>query len=286
MAIPSYYKLTIPFETEEQKENYIGILNFISDFESVHEDENQIIVSYNKEHQNQEELTALLNENGYIPFFELDSIENKNWNEIYEKSFEPITILNNKWGVRASFHPPLDVKNEIVIDPKMSFGTGHHETTKQMLELMDSIDFNNKNVFDYGSGTGILAIMAKMKGAASVKAIDNEEWAYNNSIENAVINSVETIQFFCGDIALSEMNGFLNSKTDQFDIIIANITKNILIHSAEKISAYSKPQSTLFLSGFYESDINDIMNVYSKYHFSILETSIEKNWTCLKLFKN
>lgn len=281
-----YYKLTIPVTSEEEKETTIGMLHLLSDFESIQEEDTHIIVSYNASIQDQDELVQSIKESGFISDYEIEAIENKNWNEIYEKSFEPIRILNNKWGVRASFHHPLDVEKEIVIDPKMSFGTGHHETTKQMMELMDGENFIDKNVFDYGSGTGILAIMAKMKGAHAVKAIDNEEWAYNNSLENAVINSVESIQFHCGDISMSESDGFLNSTHDQFDIIIANITKNILIQSAAKINEYAKEKSLLFLSGFYESDVQDLLSIYEPYGYSLLKSSVEKNWTCLKLIKN
>lgn len=281
-----YYKLILPIEGEEYQENAIAVLHFKSNFESVLQEAHQLIFSYDISNQSKDELKEILSESNLCSKWDIEDEPEINWNEQYEKSFQPITILDDLWGVRASFHPKLNVKHEIVIDPKMSFGTGHHETTKQVMEMLTNIDLKGKNVWDYGSGTGILAIMAEMLGANNIKANDNEEWAYNNSLENAEINHCTKIKFQLGDIDICEQNDFLNSTRDQFDIIIANITKNILLDSAFKINQYSQNGTSLVLSGFYQEDIIDIEKKYKEYHFTISSKTHLNNWVCLHLIKN
>ncbi|MBL7788937.1 MAG: 50S ribosomal protein L11 methyltransferase [Chitinophagales bacterium] len=279
-----YYKLVLPIEGEENQEHAIAILNFQSNFESVVQEDKQLIFSYDSRLQNKDDLKEILTEINLCDKYDIEDEPDINWNETYEKSFQPITILDNLWGVRASFHKPLPVENEIVIDPKMSFGTGHHETTKQMMEMMQKLDFSGKTVWDYGSGTGILAIMAEKMGVESVLGNDNEEWAYHNSIENASINQCSNLNFHHGTIEECELSGFLNPN-DKFDIIIANITKNILLDSAFKINQYSHKNSHLLLSGFYSKDIQDIEKKYNQYQFALIESSIENDWACLYLVK-
>lgn len=280
-----YYKLTISLEGEEHQENAIAVLNFRTNFESVVQEEERLIFSYAQVNQPKDELREILSELELCVKWDIEDEPEINWNEQYEKSFQPITLLNNQWGVRASFHEPLHVKNEIVIDPKMSFGTGHHETTQQMMELMCHLDFSDKTVWDYGSGTGILAIMAEKLGAGSVKANDNEEWAFNNAIENSNINHCGKIEFYLGDIETCEQGIFLQA-TDRFDVIIANITKNILLDSALKIDQYSQKNSQLLLSGFYTHDIQDIVEKYSQYQFTLVQSTSLNDWACLLLIKN
>lgn len=281
----SFFNLYIPVSSEEESEMYIGLLNSISNFESVLEEENQLTVSYRIADQNQKELEQSLDEMGLIPSYTIEEIEDKNWNEVFEKSFQPLEILGGKWGIRASFHPPLDCENEIIIDPKMSFGTGHHETTKSVMTLLSKENFEGKDVFDYGSGTGILAIMAKKMGAKNVWANDNEEWAYKNSIENAAINQVTSIQFFEGDLIEAEKTGFLNFEQQKMDIIIANITKNILLDSVAKLGQLSKSGTILYLSGFYEADMIDLENAYGTIGYEKKDYMVENNWTAMKLIK-
>jgi len=280
-----YYKLVLPIEGEENQEHAIAILNFQSNFESVVQEEQALIFSYDSRLQSKDELKEILTELHLCAKYDIEDEPDINWNETYEKSFQPITLLHNLWGVRASFHQPLPVQNEIVIDPKMSFGTGHHETTKQMMEMMQRLDFRDKQVWDYGSGTGILAIMADKMGAARIIGNDNEEWAYHNSIENARINQCKNLSFQLGTIEECEKKGFLNSD-EGFDIIIANITKNILLDSAFKIDQYSPKNSHLLLSGFYSKDIQDIVEKYNQYHFELVESTTENDWACLCLVKN
>lgn len=280
-----YYKLILSIEGEEQQENAIAVLNFHSDFESVVQEIDKIIFSFESVKLSKENLSEIISDLKLCIPWSIEDEQDINWNEKYEKSFQPITILDNLWGVRASFHPPLEVNNEIVIDPKMSFGTGHHETTKQVMEMMTKLDFKDKSVWDYGSGTGILAIMAELMGAKSIVANDNEEWAYNNSLENAIINKCDKLKFHLGDIASCEAVEFLKPRIDTFDIIIANITKNILIESALKIGQYSHTGSELLLSGFYLTDVEDLRNKFEEQNFTIVDQSSLNNWTCLRLVK-
>jgi ribosomal protein L11 methyltransferase len=281
-----YYKLILAIEGEEQQENTIAVLNLHSEFESVLQEEKLIVFSFEAEKQTKEDLKAILAELNLSITFSIEDEQDINWNEQYEKSFQPITILDNLWGVRATFHPKMDTKYEIVIDPKMSFGTGHHETTKQVMEMMTKLDFNNKSVWDYGSGTGILAIMAELMGADRILANDNEEWAYNNSLENAHLNNCEKVKFYFGDIASSEAADFLKPELDKFEIIIANITKNILLESALKIGQYSQTGTELILSGFYLTDVEDLKSKFGEYNFTIADQSSLNNWTCMRLIKN
>lgn len=278
-----YYKLTLAIEGEESQENAIAVLHFHSNFESVVQEESRLIFSFHQTTQPKVELISVLQDLALCEKWDIEDEPDINWNERYEKSFSPI-LINEEWGVRATFHPKLDTKHEIIIDPKMSFGTGHHETTKQVMEAMTKIDFRNKKVWDYGSGTGILAIMAEMLGASSVLANDNEEWAYHNSLENAALNHCNKVRFHLGTIQECEADVFLKSE-DSFDIIIANITKNILLESALKIDEYSHSGTILLLSGFYESDIFDIEKKYNSIQFSIQLQSILNQWACLVLIK-
>ncbi len=275
----------LPIEGEENQENAIAVLNFQSNFESVVQEEKQLIFSYDSLLQTKEKLNEVLAELNLCEKYDIEDEADINWNETYEKSFQPIIILDNLWGVRASFHAPLPVQNEIIIDPKMSFGTGHHETTKQMMEMMQRLDFKDKKVWDYGSGTGILAIMAEKMGAARVIGNDNEEWAYHNSIENASINQCAHLNFHLGTIEECEKNGFLKPN-DHFDIIIANITKNILLDSAFKLNQYSQKNSHLLLSGFYAKDIQDIKSSYDTHGFDLVESTEINDWVCLHLVKS
>lgn len=280
-----YYKLIMSIEGEEEQENAIAVLNLHSEFESVLQEENQIVFSFEAEKQSRENLKSTLSELQLCMPYTIEDEQDINWNEQYEKSFQPITIFGNLWGVRATFHPKMDTENEIVIDPKMSFGTGHHETTKQVMEMMTKLDLKNKSVWDYGSGTGILAIMAELMGANRILANDNEEWAYNNSLENAVLNQCDKVKFHFGDIASCEAAQFLKPEVDKFEIIIANITKNILLDSALKIGQYSQSGTELLLSGFYLTDVEDLKNKFGEYNFTITDQSSLNNWTCLRLVK-
>lgn len=205
-------------------------------------------------------------------------IEDQNWNEEWEKHFfEPITI-GNECLVKSSFHDTdASAKYEILIDPKMSFGTGHHETTSLVLEQLLLLDLKGKDVLDMGCGTAILAILAKMKEAAYVEAIDNDEWAYNNSLENVKLNKVEDIVVKHGDAtALGEKS---------FDIIIANINRNILLNDMSAYVQVMNPGAFILMSGFYKSDIPFIQEKAESLGLSFDGFEEKKNWVVTRFKK-
>lgn len=203
-------------------------------------------------------------------------IERVNWNEEWEKNFHPI-IVNEECGVRAPFHPKPDVKYDIVIEPKMSFGTGHHATTHMMIEFLLKSDFEGKTVLDMGCGTGVLAIVAEKRGATAIDAIDIDSWCYENTVENVERNACENISVYEGAVELLEGKSY--------DTIVANINRNILLAD---LGAYNKSLKTggeLFLSGFYENDIPAIKRECEKL-FLVFQEYLERDeWVALRFLK-
>lgn len=211
--------------------------------------------------------------------FTVEDIAKKNWNEEWEKNYDPI-IVSDTCIVKASFHL-IEKKYpyEIIINPKMSFGTGHHETTFLMLKNQLSIDHTGKNVMDLGCGTGILAIMAHKLGAREVTVCDIDEWCITNSLENFEINKCQNIQAFPGTVKA------IPSREPQ-DIILANINKNVLLEEIPHYATLLKENGFLLLSGFYEKDIDDIKNiaVENKLNFHSKET--KKDWAVVLFQKS
>src|SRR6476661_803457 len=183
--------------------------------------------------------------------YSIEKIEDTNWNAEWEKNFEPV-FVDDLVCIRAPFHEPArNVKHEIVIMPKMSFGTGHHQTTRLMCREMFSHDLKNKRVLDMGCGTGILAILAKMRGAEEVLGIDIDQWSVENAIENCQTNNFADIRILKGDYDLLK-----NEKP--FDVILANINKNILKKHLPAYAAALKSGGLLFLSGFFVTDADEL----------------------------
>lgn len=177
-------------------------------------------------------------------------IPEQNWNAVWEENFQPVTI-SNRCHIRAPFHPSLDeYEYQIIIEPKMSFGTAHHETTALMIEHLLEMNLEGKVVLDMGSGTGVLAILAAMKGAADVTAIDNDTWAYENAKENVERNNTPYIHVYLGDASM------LGDK--KFDIIIANINRNILLADMPSYCENLNEEGVLLMSGFYNEDLDSI----------------------------
>lgn len=203
-------------------------------------------------------------------------IEQVNWNSEWEKNFKPIQV-EDKVSIRAPFHPKTDLPYEIVIEPKMSFGTGHHETTYAMLQQLLNLELVNKSVLDMGCGTGILAIFAEMKGAKPIDAIDIDAWCYENSLENIKRNNCSNISVYKGDASL-----LANKK---YDVIIANINRNILLNDIGTYSQSLNEKGILLLSGFYKEDIQTIDEEALKYSLK-KEIVLEKNkWVSIKYLK-
>lgn len=210
--------------------------------------------------------------------YEVTLIPQKNWNEVWESNFEPIAI-KDKIFVRATFHEPKpEFEYEIVIDPKMAFGTGHHQTTSMMLELMLENEFADKNVLDMGCGTGILAIMASKLGAANVTAIDYDIVCFESTIENAQLNNIDNITAVCGSKEVIP--------DEQYDTILANINRNILLDQMQRYSEVLKPEGELYLSGFYEKpDLDIIMDEARKHGLKYIIHKKNNDWVATKFIK-
>jgi len=207
--------------------------------------------------------------------YEVALIPQKNWNEVWESNFEPIEI-GDKVFVRATFHQPKpEFPYEIVIDPKMAFGTGHHQTTSMMLELILENDFAGKKVLDMGCGTGILAILAAKLGAAKITAIDYDPVCYSSTIENSQLNHTENIVALCG--SKEAIPG------EQYDIILANINRNILLDQMARYAEALKAGGEIYFSGFYESPDLDIITAEAgKYGMKYVMHKKNKDWVAAK----
>jgi ribosomal protein L11 methyltransferase len=205
-------------------------------------------------------------------------LADRNWNEEWEKNFHPV-VVDDFCAIRAHFHPPITgVEHQLVITPKMSFGTGHHATTFMMIRGMRELDLRGKRVLDFGTGTGVLAILAERMGAAAVFAIDNDDWSIANAEENIEYNR-------CNLLKLKKVDS-LKNLDDRFDIILANINKQVIIAELATMGQHLDPGGVILLSGLLEDDYKDIENEAVKINFSISVRMIRGAWICLKLVKN
>ena len=206
----------------------------------------------------------------------------KNWNEEWEKQHKPVLVTagdGKQVWVRAPFHDHrADADYEIEIEPKMSFGTAHHPTTYMMLSYVAEIPMQGKRVLDMGCGTAVLAILAKMRGAAYVEAIDIDEWAYNNALENAQRNNTDLT------IRIGDADLLRHRSTDEapFDIVIANINRNILLHDMDAYASVLAQGGVLLLSGFYECDTSALQQEAEKYSLQLMEQKVRDGWCALR----
>ena len=265
-----YIKITFADLQPEQKEILIAQLADAG-YEGFEEKENSLDAFINKKNFD----TSLLNEISfkYQTPYTLEKIAETNWNQVWESNFEPV-IVGDYVAVRAGFHKPItNTKFEIVITPKMSFGTGHHATTYMMIELMKNIDFKGKSVLDFGTGTGILAILAEKSGAEKIYAIDNDDWSIANAEENFKKNN-------CSKIVLKKASGA--SSEIKFDIILANINKNVILENFKILGQLPKPNGVILLSGLLITDKGEILTA-AKESDLVLKRELEKNnWIALQ----
>lgn len=248
-------------------------------FESFVENEDGITAYIPVEEYEAETMSGIhiLQSDDFDISFTQTEIEQVNWNVEWEKNFHPI-IVNEECGVRAPFHPKPDVTYDIVIEPKMSFGTGHHATTHMMIEFLLKYDMKDKKVLDMGCGTGVLAIVAEKKGAGEIDAIDIDNWCYLNTLENVERNECGKISVYEGAVELLEGRSY--------DIIIANINRNILLND---ISSYNKslnPGGELYLSGFYAKDIPAIRKECEKRGLEYNDYTERDEWVALRFLKS
>lgn len=208
--------------------------------------------------------------------FNVIEIEQQNWNAQWESSFEPIEI-DQFCRIRAPFHEPDNSFDyELIIEPKMSFGTGHHATTRLIIQFMKNIELKGKSVLDMGCGTGVLAIMAKKLGAYKVHGIDIDSWAVENTIENAARNDVDELTAVTGNAEMIK---------DNYDIIFANINRNILVNDMAKYAHHLNKEGIIYFSGFYENDITIIKDSANKAGLTYKSKLAEDNWVALHFTK-
>lgn len=206
------------------------------------------------------------------------AIPKTNWNEEWEKNFNPVYV-DDLVCIRAHFHPKVEgIKHDVVITPKMSFGTGHHDTTWLMSKTMFELDFKNKSVLDMGCGTGILAILAHQLGAKQIIGIDIDDWSIENSIENSTINNTSDIVFKKGDVSILPTN-------ETFDIILANINKNVLKQDMATYYKCLNQNGFLLLSGFFTADVDELKQLAQSIGFTFIESYNKNEWAVIKLKK-
>jgi len=206
--------------------------------------------------------------------FSLQEIQQQNWNAEWESQFSPIEV-SAECRVRAPFHEVIPVKYDLIIEPKMSFGTGHHATTFLMLDQMLKMDFSGKAVLDMGSGTGVLAFLAEKMGAARIDAIDIDGWAFENCVENAERNGCHKTQV---------IKGGAEQIQQQYDVIIANINRNILVQDGQVYMDHLMLGGTLLLSGFYEEDQSILKEAFSSLRF--IQSQVKDGWCMMELSKD
>jgi ribosomal protein L11 methyltransferase len=222
---------------------------------------------------NQSDLDILFNK--YDVKYSKSIINKQNWNALWESNFEPVQV-DDFVGVRAGFHPPFtDTVHEIVITPKMSFGTGHHATTYSVMKLMQELDFTGKTVFDFGTGTGILAILAAKLGAKRVVAVDNDDWCIENASENISING-------CNSIDIQKVDKMTSGT--HYDIILANINRNIILDNLNALYHSIAGDGQLLLSGLLTSDETDIINACNMLGMKHKKTLERNGWIALWFF--
>tara|TARA_B100000902_G_scaffold149523_1_gene146051 strand:- start:5015 stop:5845 length:831 start_codon:yes stop_codon:yes gene_type:complete len=274
-----YFELKFDFK-EKNKDSFseiiiakLSALNFEGFYEN-----NTILHAYISVNSFDKEITeSLIKDLSNIIEFDIsiDKINHQNWNEEWEKNVEVLHI-NDKCCIRAEFHDPINCEYEIVITPKMSFGTGHHETTFMMIEKIFDIDLRFKKVLDVGCGTGILSILSKKLEASSVVGIDIDYFSYLNSKENAVLNSTPQIDFKNSDISIID---------ERFNIILANINRNVILSHIEKYYKILIEDSDLILSGFLDEDVNIIIEESTRIGFNLVSKKNKNKWNLLHFKK-
>ena len=261
----NHVQITIDADAAQQ-DTIIGLL---SDVATGFEQQDDRILAYLEEGTlSPEELTETLRDFSYTT----EIMGERNWNAEWEKNFPPV-IVNDFVAVRAHFHEPIPgVRHELLITPKMSFGTGHHATTWQMMQAMESLDFTGKHVFDFGTGTGVLAILAEKLGAAEVLAIDNDVWSLENARENCERNG-------CTKVTVALSSEIPEGKV--FDIVLANINRNVLLQYVDYLEKAVAPGGYLLLSGLLTEDRAIIEETYGKAGFTAERFSERSNWISL-----
>lgn len=266
-----YIQFSISVSNTQLRELLIAQLAELN-FEAFEETDTELLAYVQAEQLDRSAFELLLAANDQ-PAFTETVMKQQNWNAQWEESFQPV-IVPGICTVRATFHDlQVNTPHEIVITPKMSFGTGHHATTQLMMQQMAEIDFKAKTVFDFGSGTGILAILAEQMGASEVTGIDNDEWSYENAIENAEQNKCRSVKILLGTIDL------VGGK--DFDIILANINRHILLQYMGQMFENLVDNGKILMSGLLTDDFDIINDSATEVGFKLLNKHELNNWIVL-----
>ncbi|MCL2412633.1 MAG: 50S ribosomal protein L11 methyltransferase [Bacteroidales bacterium] len=246
-------------------------------FDSFVENPNELLAYSPSEIFSEGDVFSLIKSSPNIDNFSVKNIEEQNWNAVWESSYEPVRF-GDFCNIRAPFHEPVSgMKFDLIIEPKMSFGTAHHETTSLMIEWLKTEPVEGKRVLDMGCGTGVLAILAKKLGAKFVEAIDNDEWAFENTKENILRNETPEISVELGDA--ENLNG------KNFDVIIANINRNILIRDMPMYVKTMSKNAVILLSGFYKSDLDAVSKSCIENGLQYVSHLEKNNWVAAKFVK-
>jgi ribosomal protein L11 methyltransferase len=265
----NYIQVEIESFDEQQKEILLALLAGRG-YEGFEEDAGSLKAFVTQKDFNEAELKQILKDVSY----HISVIEEKNWNQEWESNFQPV-IIDDFCAIRAEFHQPInDVAHEIVITPKMSFGTGHHPTTEMMIRMMRVIDFENQRVLDFGTGTGLLAILAEKLGASEITAADNDDWSIENAGENVEQNN-------CSKIKIEKASSI--PANQQFDIILANIIKTVILANLPSMAKNLAQDGTIVLSGLLREDEKEIQSAAGELNLSVKNKIENGNWICLKL---
>lgn len=267
-----YLKITVPVASGDASDILMAQLLDIG-FYSFEEVPGALVAYIEQPDFDESRLLEVLNNSADYTATEIDE---QNWNEEWERSYQPV-VLRDFAAVRASFQAPVTaVTHEIIITPKMSFGTGHHPTTLMMMDLMSTLRFQDETVIDFGTGTGVLAILAEKLGAVSVDAVDNDSWSIENALENVQANN-------CSRITVRQADDI--SESGMAGIILANINLSVLLHNAVALSEKVHTGGHLLVSGFLQADLQQINNAFVRAGLALHDQREENNWVAAAFVK-
>ncbi len=268
----NYIAFDFEIKNIEQSEQLVALLSE-QNFNGFEESDNHLKAFIAEEIFNEDDWTVVLQLFPSLPYTKT-IVENINWNQQWENSFEPV-LVNDFVGIRAGFHQPITtVQHEIIITPKMSFGTGHHATTHMMVQQMQGINLVAKNVLDFGTGTGILAILAEKLGATKVFAIDNDEWSITNTKENIQLNN-------CTKIIIEQHDAI--PQKDKYDVILANINLNVITANLAAIKLVANPDAKILLSGFLKENETELLKNIALNGFYYISTIQKGPWIAIQI---
>jgi len=257
------------------REIIVAKLNEVG-FESFSEDEHNLKAYIQEDKLVLKDVEGILNSIKKLTniSYKIKKIKQENWNEKWESNYFPV-IINDICAIRAPFHKKINCKYELIIMPKMSFGTGHHETTELMIKQILNLNFKNKNVLDVGCGTGVLSILASKLSANQVTGIDTDDWAFQNSIDNSKLNNVDDIHFFHGDVHSITKN--------KYDYIFANINLNTIIDQLSTYINLITSKGSILISGFYEENEEIILTLVKKLKLKVVTKKNKNKWLMFHL---